>query len=143
MKGIILALLGFLLLAAPAVVQAQAGCGDGYTYSLNGSNANSITITGYWRLGGAVTIPTNINGFAVTSIGSNAFALITIGRGYPVSTPTNLLTSVTIPGSVTNVGYGAFAECYELTNAALAYGVTSIGANAFYRCERLTGTSFH
>jgi hypothetical protein len=76
-------LLGLLLLAAPAAVRAQ------YTYT-NNADGVSITITGYTGHGGAVTIPTNINNRLVTSIGDYAFEQAAV-------------TSVTIPGSVTNI----------------------------------------
>lgn len=65
MKGTLPIFLGLLLLAAPAVVQAQ------YTYTTNSDN--TLTITGYSGPWGAVTIPTNIDGLRVTSIGSYAF----------------------------------------------------------------------
>ena len=53
-----------LLLALPAAVQAQ------FTYT---TNNGAITITGYTGPGGAVTIPSTINGLPVTSIGDQAF----------------------------------------------------------------------
>jgi hypothetical protein len=54
------ATLVLLLLMLPIVVQAQ------YTYTTNADN--TITITGYFGPGGAVTIPDIINGMLVTSI---------------------------------------------------------------------------
>ncbi|MGA2660912.1 MAG: hypothetical protein ABSH34_25800, partial [Verrucomicrobiota bacterium] len=52
-----------LLLMLPAVVQAQ----------FNYTNTNgTITITKYTGSGGAVTIPSTIDGLPVTSIGSHA-----------------------------------------------------------------------
>lgn len=44
----------------------------------------------------------------------------------------SLLKSITIPGTVTNVGSWAFAECASLTNVVLGDGVISLGAEAFY-----------
>jgi hypothetical protein len=66
-------------------------------------NNGTITITGYIGSGGAVTIPSMINGLPVTSIESNAF--------YQCSS----VTSVTIPSSVTSIGDDAFADCASLT----------------------------
>src|SRR5438477_3565762 len=84
-----------LLLALPAAVQAQ------YTYA---TNNGTITITGYTGSGGAVTIPSSINSFPVTSIGDWAFY-------YRTS-----LTIVTIPTSVTSIGDHAFDYCIHLTS---------------------------
>ena len=74
-----------LLLALPAVAQAQF-----YYTTTNGT----ITIT-FYSGSGAVVIPNTINGYPVTGIADNAFG----GAG---------LTSVAIPGSVTNIGSYAF-----------------------------------
>ena len=55
MKGALLALFGLLLLAVPSASQAQ------FSYTTNADGV-SLTITGYAGSGGAVAIPTNING---------------------------------------------------------------------------------
>ncbi len=120
-------LLGLLLLAAPAAVQAQYDSPPWF-YSRNATNINTITITSYTGAGGAVTIPTNINNLLVTGIGngeSSAFAYTGV-------------TSVTIPGSVTTIGEYAFEHCNSLTNVTIPAGVTSIGDNVFLFCINLT-----
>ena len=48
------------------------------------------------------------------------------------------LTSITIPDSVTSIGYSAFSNCNRLTTITIPDGVTSIGAYAFLDCTRLT-----
>ena len=48
------------------------------------------------------------------------------------------LTSITIPGSVTSIGGGAFYGCTGLTSITIPDGVTSIGDYAFYECTGLT-----
>ena len=90
------------------------------------TNNGVITITGYLGGTGAVLIPVAINGWPVTGVGTNAFA-------------NDRLTSVTVPGSITNIGYEAFYNCYNLTNVTLANGVTSIGNYAFQNCTVLPG----
>jgi len=76
-------LLSLLLLALPAVTQAQ------FTFT---TNNGAITITGYTGTGGEVIIPGTTNGYPVTSIGTSAFSNCTS------------LTSVTIPNTVTRLG---------------------------------------
>ena len=58
---------------------------------------------------------------SVTSIGDKSFEYCN-------------LTSVIIPGNVTNIEGNAFDSCGGLTNVTIAYGVTSIGTEAFERC---------
>lgn len=77
-----------------------------------------------------MTIPTNINGLTVTTIGQGAFDGFTIGLSN--------LTSVTIPGSVTSIGADAFEDRFELTNVTISGNVTSIGEWAFAFCSSLT-----
>ncbi len=65
------------------------------------------TITEYNGTDTAVVIPSKINGVTVTTIGTDAFLGLNI-------------TSVTIPGSVTEIGSNAFAGCTNLTSVHYA-----------------------
>lgn len=112
------------------------------------TNNGTITITGYTGPNGAVTIPTNINGLPVTTIGTNAFegkgitsitipnSITTIGDNAFAS---SFLNSITIPNSVGAVGTNALGNCLGLTNATIGSGVTSIGDYAFFNCFDLKG----
>jgi hypothetical protein len=116
-----------LLLDLPAVAQAQNSYstntdGSIYTYSTNADG--SANIVAYAGPPWVVTIPTNINGLTVTSIGDDAF----------LETP---LTSVTIPSSVTSIGEEAFTLT-SLTSVTIPNSVTNIGAYEFYDCFSLT-----
>ena len=51
------------------------------------------------------------------------------------------LTSVTIPNSVTSIGYSAFYWCSALTSVTIGNSVTSIGEWAFSRCSALTSVT--
>ena len=72
----------------------------------------------------SVVIPNN-----VTSIGDGAFAGFTG------------LTSVSIPNSVTSIGGAAFLNCTGLTSVSIPNSVTSIGGYAFYDCTGLSSVS--
>jgi len=113
-----------VLLATPMALKADQ-YGD-FTYSTDGTN---ITITAYTGLGGAVAIPSTINGLSVTSIGTWAFY-------------SSCVTNVIIPDSVVNIDDGAFFDCEPLANVTVGSGVTNIGNWAFAFCTSLTSVNF-
>ena len=51
------------------------------------------------------------------------------------------LISITIPNSVTNIGYYAFFNCSSLTSIIIPNSVTSIGNGAFFKCSSLTSVT--
>ena len=111
----------FFLLATTVAAKA-----DDFTYTLRDGAA---TITGYSGPGGAVTIPSTMEGRAVASIGLAAFE------------GCNTLTSVTIPDSVTSIGGSAFHSCTNLASVTIPGGVTSIGGSAFSSCTNLASVT--
>ena len=66
-------------------------------------------------------------------------SVTSIGRG--AFSGCGNLTSVTIPGSVTSIGGFAFSKCGGLTSVTIPEGVTSIGGGAFSWCESLTSVT--
>ena len=103
-------------------------------------------------ISGAITIPSTLGGYPVTSIGSSAFyncsglTSVTIGNsvtsiGSSAFFYCSSLTSVTIPDSVTTIGSHAFRECSKLTSVAIPDSVTDIGSSAFYNCSKLTSVT--
>lgn len=138
-------LLLVLLLALPAALHAQD-----YTYTTSGGR---ITITGYHGAGGAVTIPSAINGLPVTRIGDRGFRFltrltnITIGNSvtsigsYAFASCSNL-TSVAVGNSVARIENAAFENCFSLTNLTIPKSVTSLGDWAFYHNSNLASVYF-
>jgi hypothetical protein len=90
---------------------------DGYGIAINPDN--TVTVTGYRGPGGAVTIPTNIDGLIVTVIGDHAFDAF-LGNTSP--------TSITFPDSITSIGSGVFDESLFLTNIVIGSGLTNFGS---------------
>jgi len=88
------------------------------------STDTTVTIVDYTGNGGAVEIPSTINGKSVTAIGECAFC----DRQFPHTGKG--LTSVTIPDSVTTIGYYAFYD-NQLTSVTIPASVTTIGYYAF------------
>ena len=72
-----------------------------------------------------LTVPAEIDGIAVTSIGDRAF---------DYSSP----TSITLPDSITAIGDKVFYCCSSLTSITLPKFLASIGDEAFSYCSSLT-----
>lgn len=82
----------------------------------------SITITAYKGSGTDVTVPSNIDGIPVTSIGEGAFKEINVEK-------------VTVPESVTHIDWFAFSGCKKLCEITIPSSVTSVGYGAFENCS--------
>ena len=94
-----------------------------YEYDINGTNA---TITAYNGTDTEVDIPSQIDGYTVTAIGSLSFS----GK--------TSLTSVSIPNTVTTIGNNAFSGCTSLMSIDIPNSVTTIEYYAFGGCAGLT-----
>ena len=106
-----------------------------WTYTVSN---NQATITGYTGAGGAVTIPSSVNGIPVVGVGP---------KGYAWQFPTvfgygnQSITSVTIQDGVTSIGASAFSACVGLTNITIPTSVVSIGEWAFHSCQKLNSVN--
>ena len=96
---------------------------DGVKYSRSADD--TLSVIGSPSAKGAIVIPDEINGYPVVSIYKNAFK-----NNY-------LITSVTLPDTVTSIGHNAFYSCIALTEINLTDSLTSIGEYAFYSCTSL------
>jgi len=104
----------------------------------------------------AISIPasvTSINGAAFS--GCTSLTSITVNANNPnyasesgilynkakttlIQAPGGISGSVTIPDSVTSIGYGAFSGCTGLTSITIPASVTTIGEGAFFACTGFT-----
>jgi hypothetical protein len=121
-------LLGLLLPAAPAGVQAQpSGSYGPYNY-MYGEGGVIITFYNGTTGGGTANIPAYIANQPVIGFG-NVFVKCAS------------LTNVTIPGTVTNIPDSAFYQCANLASVTISNGVPGIGGNAFEYCTSLTNVT--
>ncbi|MGN0995532.1 MAG: leucine-rich repeat protein, partial [Candidatus Ventricola sp.] len=82
----------------------------------------TLAITGFSGSSAQVIIPPQIGGRAVTVIHEYAFGSC------------GVLEEVTVPDSITTIGYGAFRGCASLRQATLPASVSSIDWSAFVDC---------
>lgn len=99
---------------------------DDYTYLLD-QDGNAI-ITGYTGTGGAITIPSVLDGHPTLIIDYEAFN----------SEKGHLITSVIIPDSVTSIKSSAFYNCTLLESVTIGRNVIDMGQYVFKYCSSLT-----
>ncbi len=79
-------------------------------------------LTNYTAYAEFLTVPAQIDGHAVTSIGSEAFI------------NSEFLSSIILPDCLTTIGIDAFCGCSFLTSITLPNSLTTIGNWAFESC---------
>lgn len=94
-----------------------------YIYRLR--EDNTAEIVEYIGMDTELSIPSQLDGYAVTAIGESAFAYC------------ERLTAVTIPHGVTVISEYAFEHCSAMTHITIPDSVTDIGGYAFYWCSAL------
>lgn len=106
-------------------------------------------ITDYTGTAADLTIPSELDGYAVTQIGDRAFygyasltsAIIpdsVISIGNDAFCYCESLASVTFGDNVRTIGQYAFGDCPSLTSITLPESVTSVGDGVFEKCTSLT-----
>lgn len=109
----------------PQLMNGSLTYGD-FVYSVKNGEA---TILKYQGTDGNVVIPSIIDDYPVTAIGS--------GYGYGFYGNKNIV-SVTIPDGVISIAAAAFYNCDNLSEVILPQSLEYIGSQAFYSCENLT-----
>ena len=126
-----------------------------WSYELdNSNNAVNLICTNVSGITGTVDIPSTIGGHTVVVLGKQNYATgtfegctgltgVTIPDtvtiiGYNAFKGCTGLKSIKIPNSVTIVDYYSFQGCTGLKSVTFGNSVTKIGANAFNGCTGLT-----
>lgn len=99
-----------------------------YIYKI--AEDGSAQLVSYYGSDQTVSLPTELNGHSLTSLGDDCFA-------YAVS-----VTKLVIPDSVKTIGAYAFSQCEEMKEIIIPKSVTSIGKGAFYSCSSLEKVRF-
>ena len=98
-------------------------CGD-YAYEVTG--AQTAKIVNYKGNATNLVIPSELDGYTVTYIDDEAFA------------GTDSIVTVTIPDSVTDMGFCVFNDSDSLQSVDFGSGITSISIGTFGYCSGLT-----
>jgi len=115
-------------LAEPVAVEAgpdlQANEGEEGEAADDGFDIEDGVVVGYHGEGGDIVIPEQ-----ATAIGQWAFA------------ESPVVTGVTIPGNIQEIGEGCFQNCPNLTRVTIKEGVAAIRNSAFAECPKLEKVS--
>ena len=117
-----------------------------YTYTVSNGEATINRVSS--SIKGNIAVPSSIDGYTVTSIGSDAYygcagiTSVTIPEsvtyiGNCSFTYCTGLVSVSIPDTVSYIGRDVFMCCTSLTEIILPDGLKSIEKSTFYGCEKL------
>ena len=135
---------------AVSALSTGSESGD-FTYSV--LSDNTAQITGYSGTASSLTIPSELDGYAVCSIGSKAFnanaSLIAVtfpegltSIGVYAFQNCTLLKEIRFPSTLTAIYGSAFYGCSSLSDVELPDSVTTLGASAFAKCTSLTKVNY-
>lgn len=149
----VLSVIGAILLASTAMADTWKDAkGVVWHYTVSGGKAvvmNEMSGSAIPEsTSGAITVPSKLGGYPVTTIGPDAFSYcskltsVTIPSGvtaikWDAFSDCSSLKSVTIPDTVTEIGFAAFSGCEALESVTIPAGVTILSDNVFYDCSSL------
>ncbi len=99
---------------------------SGLAFTLNNDNASYSVSNGTCEET-CVVVPALYNGLPVTAVANSGFA-------------DSAVSEITIPSSVTKIGWHAFYNCSSLTNVSIPDSVTYVHTDAFYGCSNAIQT---
>ena len=104
-------------------ISVFAGTSGDYTYEV--LKDGTAEITDFFNLETKyITVPSEVDGYKVSRIGDHAFS-------------EEQLAGITLPNTVTSIGYFAFGDCVYLTDIKIPDSVTTIESYAFTNCRSL------
>lgn len=102
-----------------------------YTYAVNSDGTTAEIISAVLPVSVKETvIPTEIDGYKITSVGEKAY----VGS--------LALEQLTVPGSIESIGTQAFMSCNELREVTFEKGITAIPDDCFFSCPKLVTANF-
>ena len=114
---------GPIIVTDTAAARGTSLYSNGYHYIITGPD--TCEITGCEGTEKTVVIPSQIDGYKVTSLGEYIFYNL------------HYMRERVIPDSVKNIGNFTFYRCYKLEKVTLPEGLLSIGEGAFSGCSAL------
>lgn len=143
--SVLLTALLILSLCSSASAATIYRYGDWDLTPIENTDPAEFSVSAYKGNDTSVTVPNDYGGYAITAIGSSAFAAnrsvkeITVPEGFvsvgkEAFMACNALERVTLPSTLTTIGEGAFTAATALTEVNLGdTSVTEIPAGAFVR----------
>lgn len=118
-------------------------------YVIRTFSDGTCEITGYTGSKEYLSVPKELNGYAVTAIGNSAFSYNKTIRNISIQTGVTrigfqafsscaALDIVYLPSTLTTIDDSAFSFCTALQTIRLPDSLTTIGDSAFSHCESLT-----
>ncbi len=124
---VLVLVLSFPLISVEATIPSFQGGMinvDGIIYRTSRDGTATLH-KGNFMLKGEFAIPSEVNGYMVTSIGDYSFQYC------------DKITSIVIPATVTHIGYSAFYGCEKLESVTIPDSIVEIEYAAFYNCKSL------